>query len=153
MKFTPASSARWTMRTHSSWSGLPPLPSIIAPRQCSLTLTPVLPSVCIFMACPPSSAARAEPTPRGLPVELGRRRELAGDDGVEALAQHLLGHVGRRDVEAPAADGVEHEARDLGGRQAPLRREVTQRLLDEVVVWGLHLTGRLVGSVARRVRD
>src|SRR4029453_16464732 len=49
MKFTPASIARCTIRTQSSWSGLPILPNIIAPRQYSLTRTPVLPRLCIFM--------------------------------------------------------------------------------------------------------
>src|ERR671916_687362 len=41
----PASSARWMMRTDSSWSRSPQAPNIIAPRQSGLTLTPVRPSV------------------------------------------------------------------------------------------------------------
>ena len=45
MKLIPASSARWMIRTESSWSGLPQLPNIIAPRHSGLTLTPVRPRV------------------------------------------------------------------------------------------------------------
>src|SRR3954451_11539375 len=44
MKLMPASSARWMMRTESSWSVLPQAPNIIAPRHSGLTRTPVLPS-------------------------------------------------------------------------------------------------------------
>src|SRR5947209_6745642 len=54
MKLIPASSARWIMRTLSSWSGLPHAPNIIAPRQRGLTCTPVRPSA-------RSSIARAYP--------------------------------------------------------------------------------------------
>ncbi len=44
MKLMPASSARWMIRTLSSWSVLPQVPNIIAPRQSGLTCTPVVPS-------------------------------------------------------------------------------------------------------------
>src|SRR3954453_20888449 len=44
MKLIPASSARWIVRTLSSWSVLPHAPNIIAPRQSGLTWTPVEPS-------------------------------------------------------------------------------------------------------------
>src|SRR4029079_1402919 len=43
MKLIPASMARWTMRTQSSWSALPIEPNIIVPRQKGLTLIPVAP--------------------------------------------------------------------------------------------------------------
>src|SRR3954452_23625745 len=43
MKLIPASSARWMMRTHTSWSVSPQAPNIIAPRQSGLTWTPVRP--------------------------------------------------------------------------------------------------------------
>src|SRR5213596_1264940 len=43
MKLIPASSARWMIRTDSSWSGLPHAPNIIAPRHRLLTETPVRP--------------------------------------------------------------------------------------------------------------
>src|SRR5215218_3939969 len=43
-KLIPASSARWTMRIESSWSGLPQAPNIIVPRQSFETWTPVRPS-------------------------------------------------------------------------------------------------------------
>jgi hypothetical protein len=33
MKLMPESKALWMMRIHSSWSGLPSPPNIIAPRQ------------------------------------------------------------------------------------------------------------------------
>src|SRR2546430_4344516 len=113
MKLTPASSARWTMRTHSSWSGLPHLPNIIAPRQCSLTWTPVLPRLCIFMRLSPRSRY-AEPTRRSeMQIPAGHRRELPRDDGVEALAQHAGSGVARRDVEEAAPHGVEHQAGDV----------------------------------------
>src|SRR5919106_2408289 len=39
----PASRARWTMRMHSSSSGFPPGPNIMAPRHQELTRTPVPP--------------------------------------------------------------------------------------------------------------
>src|SRR4051812_12808218 len=45
MKLIPASSARWMMRTLSSWSVLPQAPNIIAPRHSGLTSTPVPPSM------------------------------------------------------------------------------------------------------------
>src|SRR5882757_8122922 len=45
MKLIPASIARCTMRTQSSWSGLPTAPNIMAPRQSGLTLMPVAPRV------------------------------------------------------------------------------------------------------------
>src|SRR5215207_4384896 len=48
-KLIPASNARCAMRTQSSWPGLPHLPNIMAPRQYSLTRTPVLPRVRISM--------------------------------------------------------------------------------------------------------
>jgi hypothetical protein len=50
MKLTPASSARWMIRTDSSWSVLPHAPNIIAPRQSGLTVMPVRPSVLVSMA-------------------------------------------------------------------------------------------------------
>src|SRR5215210_6958651 len=45
MKLIPASSARWMMRTDSSWSLLPQSPNIMAPRQRGLTYMPVRPRV------------------------------------------------------------------------------------------------------------
>src|SRR5215218_3716173 len=50
MKLIPASSARWMMRTESSWSVLPHAPNIIAPRQSGVTFTPVVPRVRCSMA-------------------------------------------------------------------------------------------------------
>src|SRR3954447_25029630 len=44
MKLIPASSARWMIRTESSWSVLPQAPNIIVPRQSGETWTPVRPS-------------------------------------------------------------------------------------------------------------
>jgi hypothetical protein len=41
MKLMPPSSARWMIRTPSSWSVLPQAPNIIAPRHSGLTFTPV----------------------------------------------------------------------------------------------------------------
>ena len=52
MKLMPASSARWMIRTESSWSGLPQAPNIIAPRQSGLTFTPVVPRTRISMVSP-----------------------------------------------------------------------------------------------------
>src|ERR1700748_513033 len=49
MKLIPASSARWTIRTHSSWSFSPQAPNIMAPRHKGLTCTPVRPSNRWFM--------------------------------------------------------------------------------------------------------
>jgi hypothetical protein len=49
MKLIPASRARWMIWIESSWSGLPILPNIMAPRQYGLTLIPVRPSVRYFM--------------------------------------------------------------------------------------------------------
>src|SRR3977135_2424452 len=122
MKFTPASSARCTIRTHSSWSGLPIFPNIIAPRQYSLTRTPVLPRLCIFMRALPRSAF-AEPTPGSeMQIPAGHRRKLPRDDGVEALAEHAGGGVARRDVEAATPHGVEHEPGDVIRRPPRARR-------------------------------
>jgi len=44
MQLMPASTARWMIRTDSSWSGLPQAPNIMVPRQSWLTWTPVVPS-------------------------------------------------------------------------------------------------------------
>ena len=52
MKLMPASSAALMMRTQSSWSGLPQTPNIMAPRQNSLTWTPLRPNGRVFMAVP-----------------------------------------------------------------------------------------------------
>jgi len=58
------------MATHSSWSGLPKAPNIMAPRQSVLTLTPVRPSVryltvpspAVGGACDPTAGRRDQPT-------------------------------------------------------------------------------------------
>src|ERR671916_397706 len=60
----PASSARWMMRTDSSWSRSPQAPNIIAPRQSGLTLTPVRPSVRCSMRVE-TSDARLSPLAAG----------------------------------------------------------------------------------------
>ncbi|WP_157103811.1 hypothetical protein [Nocardia harenae] len=48
-----ASSARWMIRVHSSWSGLPRRPSFTVPRVYGLTRMPVRPSgrVCTECSC------------------------------------------------------------------------------------------------------
>ena len=67
------------IRTESSWSGLPILPNIIAPRVSGLTLSPVVPSsryaeVSIVMKQPSSGCGRSGP--RGRPPR--RARTAAG---------------------------------------------------------------------------
>src|SRR5687767_10284572 len=74
-KLIPASSARWMMRTESSWSVLPQAPNIIVPRQSLETWTPVRPSGrCSIVLLPLRRAA-----------ELG----VVEDEGVRVEAQRL----------------------------------------------------------------
>src|SRR5262249_37646270 len=132
-KLTPASNARCAMRTQSSWSRLPHWPNIMAPRQYSVAWTRELPSGPRCTRAGPRPPGRAAYRRRnGLPVELGRGREVARDDRVESFAQHVLGDVSRRHIEPPPAHGVEHEAGNLGRRQPALPGQVAQRLLHEV---------------------
>src|SRR5207302_398458 len=67
-KLIPASSARWTIRTHSSSSVLPHSPNIIAPRHCALTLTPVRPSVLYSI----EQTSRHATTPSSCPTRCRR---------------------------------------------------------------------------------
>src|SRR6266496_4504890 len=74
-KLMPASSARWMIRTLSSWSGLPSEPNIIAPSAYSLTEMPVPPRVLRFMNCVlsfPAPTVRPPRTPRQSWLNLGR---------------------------------------------------------------------------------
>src|SRR6188768_746463 len=101
MKLMPASNARWTIATQSSWSGLPQPPNIIAPSQSSLTWTPVRPSVRYFIVGS-SAGDRAGPylaisvraglgAPRrhrlGSPVERNDMEDTM-DDGTDGRTQH-----------------------------------------------------------------
>src|SRR5271166_4728590 len=65
---TSASTARWMIRTESSWSVLPQAPNIIAPRQSGLTCTPVRPSVRWSMTGAYRSTGRGPP---GAPSDPG----------------------------------------------------------------------------------
>src|SRR4051812_718963 len=66
-KLTPASSARWMMRTESSWSVLPQAPNIIVPRHSGETWTPVRPSGrCSMSGLRDVAAERFERDGRGL---------------------------------------------------------------------------------------
>src|SRR5436309_5217639 len=86
----PASSARWMMRMLSSWSGLPQLPNIIAPRQSGETFRPVLPRFRYSMLYP---------------------RYQSHTGGTVSRVQQLL-HLLQPGVEA-----LEHEVAALGGGQ------------------------------------
>src|SRR5579875_1001577 len=113
MKLIPASSARWMIRTASSWSGLPQAPNIIAPRHSGLTRTPVRPSVRVFTPAtlsvqqreaqrllgrqvylPALLAARAATAHRGIvALEAGRDLDPVGAQADRAGQRCLHQHV------------------------------------------------------------
>src|SRR4051794_39612989 len=100
MKLIPASSARWMMRTESSWSGLPHAPNIIAPRQSGLTFIPVRPRVrCSMPRGYPCALSIASTRPLGAGVD----RDLGDADLQAALervdAEGLVQQRGRLGLE------------------------------------------------------
>src|SRR3954452_14780948 len=103
-KFTPASSAVCSIRTPSSWSGLPHLPSIIAPNAYSLTEMPVPPRIRRFMG----STLMANKAPGQVtlnlapPVPGGKRR--AGDTGGMSDAAELGAFLKARRAALDPAD-------------------------------------------------
>src|SRR4051794_8933349 len=117
MKLIPASSARWMMRTESSWSGSPQAPNIIAPRHSGLTWTPVLPRLRYSMhrtypllvveQCPLGSEAAGVPRERAV----GADHAVAGDDDRDPVAA-----VGAADRSRDAAELARELA--VGGRLA-----------------------------------
>src|SRR4051794_763680 len=123
----PASSARWMIRTESSWSVLPQAPNIIAPRHSGLTCTPVRPSGRISISGTlrpglerPDEAVRVVGVLVRLAVhEEGRRAaHTAVDRALEVLVDapgQLVGaHVAREAVEIEAElSRVPHEVAGL----------------------------------------
>src|SRR5450755_4091430 len=97
------------MRIDSSWSALPQLPNIIAPRQSGLTFTPVRPRV-LWSMC---ETYRRPRTGRRREGSAGRSdRDVAGARGRadhawrrRILSQPLVGHVTRAGGRAHAVDG------------------------------------------------
>src|SRR5919202_6436224 len=87
MKLIPASSARWMMRTESSWSALPQAPNIIVPRQSFETWTPVRPRGRYSIGPPvvglagPGRLGRRRPAGEQVEGLLGGRARLGGEDG------------------------------------------------------------------------
>src|SRR4051812_28249465 len=155
MKLIPASSAAWMIRIESSWSGLPHDPNIIAPRQSSLTETPVRPSSRCSMkillvsglAGPLRGAGvgvRRRPAaeePEGLLVArarlggVGEDREPAVGGEIEALEVQL---EVADDRVAEALDAVEVEAYvvrgPVGAELLAPRRELADEVREVAIV-------------------
>src|SRR3954449_461056 len=134
MKLIPASSARWMMRTDSSWSGLPQAPNIIAPRHSGLTWTPVRPRGRCSMSREATGRGRAACHPQRVPESV-----LVVDDAppVRRMLERTLAAEGH-DVVA-VADG--------GAALAAIERSVP-----DVVVLDVAMPGLDGLAVTRRVR-
>src|SRR5271166_6607694 len=128
MKLMPASSARWMIRTESSWSLFPHAPNIIAPRQSGLTVTPVLPSLRCSIA-----------TVNDPPPAMGVQGKLGKDAGSVACCSR---EPPRTQIRRRPARSWEGLADDRALRRGDLvqtthRRRVGRVLSDRGVLRGL----------------
>src|SRR3954463_10647641 len=108
-KLIPASSARWRIRTESSWSVLPQAPNIIAPRHSGLTCMPVRPSGRCSIGrslrgCPQGGR---QPLAAALDCRLVERR-VAEDQAGPARMCEAIHHPGRRRRDAAPAALAQH---------------------------------------------
>ena len=126
MKLTPASSARWMMRTESSWSVLPQAPNIIVPRQSFETWTPVRPRWAIFHECSRRRSSRSghhasrddQPSCSavdGMSARRSRSEPTVELDPAEHSERHRHDRAGDRGEGLRARDGAR---RRQGRRQA-----------------------------------